>query len=79
MSRRPAPIEPRNVRLVLPDGTIVPLELTYVGVRKHLYTWRAVHRTLSLGDVAGARLLADVRPAYTAILLDVEIMEGSGR
>lgn len=61
------PQPPENVRLVAPDGRILPLETVYTGVDEDgLRRWIATV-TPDIGDVAGWALQADVLPARTSV------------
>ena len=66
MSDQPA--VPVNVRLQLADGTIVPIELVYIGQDKHgIYTWTAVPTSPVI--TRGSKLLVEQLPGRTAIHL----------
>ncbi len=66
------PEPPTGVRLELPDGTALPVDLLYEGWWDGAHQWRAVvpvsvERLLT----PGARLLCDSLPAHTAIAFGV--------
>jgi hypothetical protein len=60
------PVPPENMRAVLPDGTVIPIELTYEGRRKGCAVWRA---TTAVAVPHGAQLLCDKFPGRTTIEL----------
>lgn len=59
------PEPPQNVRLLLPDGTVIPLECRYLGLRDGLHVWTTVGTALF--STPGAALLADMLPGRTSI------------
>jgi hypothetical protein len=70
------PVPPENVRVQLADGTAVPCELSYGGLRDGLHTWTAAVPV----QVAGGRftVLCDRLPARTTIMVRVLIPPLSG-
>lgn len=60
------PLPPHNVRMELPDGTVVPVELVYNGLVENLHQWIAVAPVWGL-DVGGV-LRADMIPGNTSIV-----------
>lgn len=71
MPREPVP--PKNVRIVLASGTVVPVECEYVGLQpdgQHL--WNAVIPYVWVGDMAvGFDVACDMMPAKTNVGLRV--------
>jgi hypothetical protein len=70
MFRRRRPVPPRNVRVELGDGRVVPCELVYAGFAEGVHQWRVV-TPIAIGDGEGAVLRADLIPGRTAITLPV--------
>jgi hypothetical protein len=70
MLRRRRPVPPRNVRVELGDGRVVPCELVYAGFAEGVHQWRVVTPIL-IEDGEGAVLRADLIPGRTAITLPV--------
>lgn len=69
---RGSPPLPVNVRLVHPDGRVIPLELCYLGRRQGLWCWEAVTQArIPLTDVPGWDLAFDQLPPCTSIELSV--------
>lgn len=66
------PTPPTNVRAVLADGSIVPLELTYTGWDGQCHRWKAV-RTPAWQPV---QILCDALPVRTSIEVPVDPMAG---
>lgn len=59
---------PQGVRLVLPDGTEFPLELTHRGLDTNgIDIWQATVPVSLSGLLAGAEVRAAVLPARTGI------------
>lgn len=57
---------PKNVRILTPAGTTIPLELIYLGQDPAgIHQWKAVTDISHLES--GARLLADELPGHTDI------------
>lgn len=67
MAELPAP--PVNVRLVLADGTVIPLELVYVGHDEQGYARWTNHQPIERPDPGppAPRIKADCVPARTRI------------
>jgi hypothetical protein len=66
-----SPEPPRNVRIEYRDGTVVPLELTYVGVEDGQHVWQVVsppNLLLHNGDA----LTMNELPANTSIQMDMQ-------
>lgn len=61
---RRIPPMPQNVRLVLTDGTVVPVECVHAADEGDIAVWEVITK-VHAGRVA--QLLADVIPAKTAI------------
>lgn len=61
----PAPV---NVRLVMADGSLLPVDTIYAGTHAGMHVWRTV-RTFDQHEVLGLR--ADEVPAKTEIRLSV--------
>jgi hypothetical protein len=67
---------PRNVRIVAQDGTVLPLELVYVGWNGRGHEWRVTSLLrhdlgIKLLDGDGPRLVADEIPANTYISIEL--------
>ena len=62
------PEPPENVRIQLPDGTEVPVELTYEGYHHGRHMWVAVS-LVKLPVVTGAAVLVDKLPPRTHITI----------
>lgn len=61
------PQPPENVRLVSPDGRVIPLETVYGGLDGDgMHTWWAV-LSPDIGSVAGWALRADAIPGRTSV------------
>lgn len=60
------PDPPVNVRIELRDGTVIPVQSTYVGLINNIHHWEVVE------DVpvdAVARLSIDMLPPHTSVTL----------
>jgi hypothetical protein len=63
------PVPPRNVRLAMTDGTVVPVELVYAGRGADgNHMWRGTAPVAGAGP--GTQLLADMIPGHTAISIE---------
>jgi hypothetical protein len=71
MFRRRRPVPPRNVRVELGDGRVVPCELVYAGFAEGVHQWRVVTPVAISDGEGGAVLRADLIPGRTAITLPV--------
>jgi hypothetical protein len=70
MLRRRRPVPPRNVRVELGDGRVVPCELVYAGFAEGVHQWRVV-TPIFIEDGEDAVMRADLIPGRTAITLPV--------
>lgn len=65
------PRPPENVRLVRPDGSVLPVELVYAGQDEDgIHEWVAVATSPTIEE--GTRLFCDVLPARTAINVKID-------
>lgn len=63
------PEPPRNVRIVQPDGQVVPVELVYAGQDGHgIHVWQAV---TTVAVQPGSQIVAEVVPARSQLTLYV--------
>lgn len=68
------PTPPKNVRLVMPDGTEFGCEVYYLGIDSEgLHKWRVTGNMAAL--LRGAHVKVEVLPPMTSLMLDME-MEG---
>lgn len=63
--RRPPVIPPENVRIVRSDGTEIPCECIYRGVRRGLHVWAAV--TPVRIEAADWHIAIDMMPARSTV------------
>jgi hypothetical protein len=66
-STRNYPPLPVNVRLVTPDGEVIPCELRYLGVDDGRHVWCAVNVIAAPSGLY--RLAADVLPLGTKVIV----------
>lgn len=65
---RALPVPPTNVRAVLDDGTVIPCDCVYKGVRSGQHLWATVN-PIPLSRLV--RIDADTRPAHTTLAVGV--------
>lgn len=66
----PQPPPPENVRLVLPDGSVVPVECVYAGFHEDCHQWVAAW-PVGLPPHTQVAIEIDVLPAHTGVRLAV--------
>jgi len=67
-----SPRPPKNVRLELPDGTVLPLELFYDGYDEDgMHVWEAT-QPVPVVWAEGVKLRCDKLPPWTSIRVRME-------
>jgi hypothetical protein len=68
--RRRAPVPPRNVRVLYPDGREVPVECVYAGRERGQHVWTAAAPACVRFE-AGMAVLMDPLPRRTTVSIGV--------